>query len=446
MRNTIIYKHTSKIDCCIDNVAPDKSISHRSIIFSFLSNKASRIRNYLFGEDTLNTLKIAIKLGLEVESSSLKDVANNTNPQELIVKPNKNGILEPDDVLDCGNAGTTIRLYTGLLAPAKGQFILSGDKYLRSRPMSRVIAPLKSIGANITARSSNGKVDELAPICIIGSKLKPFSYHSEISSAQVKTALLLTALQIDGQSNVSEIAKSRDHSERILLGMGANLTINNNNITINPPTSSLEPIDIEIPADPSSAFYFAVLSAISANSSITISNVLLNETRIEAFLVLQKMGANVTIIKKDSTYEDIGDICIKSASLKAVNVDSNISWLIDEIPALAIAFAVAEGSSKISNAKELRFKESDRIKATLEGLRAFGVECEEFDDGFIIKGGINPPSTLIEINSYGDHRIAMSFAILGVLYGVKVLDSDCIDVSFPNFLEILSSITKVENL
>lgn len=442
MRKTEILPIVNNIDLCIDSIAPDKSISHRSAIFSFFSNKQSRVRNYLFGEDTLDTLKIAMQLGLEVKDSNgnINNIESIKNSKELYFSPT-NGINEPIDILYCGNAGTAMRLYIGLLAPNKGNFILSGDKYLNSRPMKRIIEPLNSIGANISARCNN----TLAPICINGATLNPFTYHSLISSAQVKSAMILSALQIQGISKFSEISKSRDHTERIFLGMGADLKINDNEIIINSNKEPLNPLDITIPADPSSAFYFAILAAITKNAKVVLKDVLLNLTRIEAFFVLQKMGVDIKIEIKNSEYEDIGDITIKNNELNAISVDSNISWLIDEIPALAIAFACAKGSSKITNAKELRFKESDRIKATLEGLKSFGVRCEELEDGFIIEGGINLKKKIPTINSYGDHRIAMSFAILGILYGVIVEDSACIDVSFPNFLDIIKNITTIKN-
>lgn len=442
MRTTEIFPIMRSIDICVDSIASDKSISHRSVIFSFFSDKQSRVRNYLFGEDTLDTLKIAMQLGLKVKDSNgnINDMKSILHSDELYLNP-KNGINEPLDILYCGNAGTAMRLYMGLLAPNKGQFILSGDKYLNARPMARIITPLKSIGANISARCEN----TLAPICINGANLNPFTYHSSISSAQVKSAMILSALQIEGVSKFSEVAKSRDHSERMFVGMGASLQINDNEITIKSNKEALNPLDITIPADPSSAFYFALLAAIIKDSRVVLKNVLLNPTRIEAFYVLQKMGVDIHIDITNSEYEDIGDITIKNNELNAVCVDSNISWLIDEIPALAIAFACAKGVSKVMNAAELRFKESDRIKATLEGLKAFGVKCEELDDGFVIEGGVESMRKPPIINSYGDHRIAMSFAILGILQGVVIEDSACIDVSFPNFLDIIKDITELKN-
>ena len=448
MRNTTLSPQKSQISATIDNIASDKSLSHRAVIFAFLSDGQSKISNFLLGEDTLNTLKIAMQLGMEVRANkkAVKNISDIPPNAQITLTRHKDGILEPNDILDCGNAGTAIRLYLGLLSSQNGRyFVLSGDKYLRTRPMSRVIAPLNDIGAKIVARDGN----RLAPITIMGQNLAHFSFHSNISSAQVKSAMILAGLNAKGESkksHFSEIALSRDHSERMLNGMGAGLECGGNNIAIRPLSAPLKPLDIEIPADPSSAFYFAVLALIVPNSRIILKNVLLNKTRIEAFMVLQKMGANVEITLQKSQYEDIGDICIsKDGELRAVCLSENIAWLIDEIPALAVAFAFANGKSVVKNAAELRTKESDRIKATISNLAKFGVECEEFEDGFSVVGGFAPPSKKIAIESYGDHRIAMSFALFGALCEVEVVDSACIDVSFPNFLEILGRFVAVKN-
>ena len=464
-------KSPPKGDVC--GIAADKSISHRSVIFSFLSDKTSRIQNYLLAQDSLDTLRIATQLGARLsaengESLGVADIAAQ-KIANFCITPDSRGILEPNDILYCGNAGTAIRLFIGLLAASKGQFILSGDEYLNARPMSRVIAPLRQIGADITARAG----DTLAPVCVRGANLGAFCYHSEISSAQVKSALILAALQSKKSetSVFSEVSKSRDHSEKMLLGMGANLKVSANEIAITPSPSPLSPLNITIPADPSSAFYFAILAAISKDSRLCLKNVLLNPTRIEAFKVLQKMGAKVEFIARNSAYEDVGDIVVAGGELVGVEVGENISWLIDEIPALSVAFAFARGKSVVKNAKELRFKESDRIKSTLAGLRAFGVECEEREDGFVVLGresrgesgaesrdksggesssesSANPrlanakiPPT---IDSHGDHRIAMSFAIMACAFGGTISDCACIDTSFPNFTEILAQFTRLE--
>ncbi|PAF54178.1 3-phosphoshikimate 1-carboxyvinyltransferase [Helicobacter sp. 13S00482-2] len=422
-------KATKKFELEVDSIASDKSISHRCAIFSLLSNKPSLIRNYLLGEDTLNTLKIAKQLGLQVQEI-------NKNQMKFI--PPKQGIQEPDNILDCGNAGTAIRLYTGLLCAQKGYFTLTGDEYLRVRPMKRIIEPLKNIGAKIYARKQNS----FAPITVIGQELQGFDYKSPISSAQVKSAMILAALNSTQISKFSEPHLSRDHTENMLKGMGAKINSNADVIEISPLEHPLEAMNINIPSDPSSAFFFAIAAAIVPNSKILLKNVLLNKTRIEAFKVLEKMGAKIQYSSTNKDYEDIGDIYVEQKSLHGVDIKENISWLIDEIPALSIAMAVAKGKSTIKNAHELRVKETDRIKAVVTNLEKMGIRCEEFEDGYSIEGGELKFNVL---ESFGDHRIAMSFAIAGLISGSKIKDSECIDVSFPNFLDILQKITKVQN-
>lgn len=445
MRNTTLSPRDCPRSTTISNIASDKSLSHRAVIFAFLSDAQSKISNFLFGEDTLNTLKIAMQLGMQViaNGKAVNHISEIPQSAELTLSRHKDGILEPSEVLDCGNAGTAMRLYLGLLASQKGRFfVLSGDKYLCARPMKRVIAPLENIGAKIYARKQN-----LAPICVLGQGISHFCYHSEISSAQVKSTMILAGLNAESskKSEFSEVALSRDHSERILRGMGADIEIKNGKILINPLKNPLKSLDLKIPSDPSSAFYFAVL-AIIADIEITIKNMLLNKTRILAFEILRKMGASVDFELKERAFEDIGDVKIaKNGALKAIEIKENIAWLIDEIPALGVLFAFANGVSVVKNASELRTKESDRIKATITNLAKFGVACEEFEDGFSVKGGFKMPSKKVVIESYGDHRIAMSFALFGAVCEVEVLDSACIDVSFPNFLEIIARFMQVKN-
>ena len=418
-----IEKLDKQFDITIDEIASDKSISHRCAIFSLLSDKTSIIKNYLRAEDTLNSLKIAELLGAKIEDN--KDEIKITPPKQL---------TEPFDILDCGNSGTSIRIYSGLLAGIDGFFVLTGDKYLRKRPMKRVAEPLRSIGAKIDGRE-NGN---LAPLSIRGGKLSAFDYESKIASAQVKSAMILAALNGDKPSTYKEPTLSRDHTERMLKGMGAKIEIDEK-ITIYPLEKPLNPLTIEVPADPSSAFFFAVAAAIT-KSKIILKHLTLNPTRIEAFKVLEKMGAKIEYILKTDKYEPIGDIIVIGDKLKAVEVSKNIAWLIDEIPALAMAMAVANGKSIIKNAKELRVKESDRIKAVVTNLQKCGIEVEEFEDGFSIIGGEVKKA---KIDSYGDHRIAMSFAILGLLSGMEIEDTECIQTSFPNFTYLLNKITKV---
>jgi 3-phosphoshikimate 1-carboxyvinyltransferase len=424
MKNITIKSKNKSFNLICDNIASDKSISHRCVIFSLLSDKPSKIRNFLLAEDTLNSLNIASELGANI----IRDGSN------IEIKPPLK-LQEADNILDCGNAGTAIRLYTGLLIGIDGLFILNGDKYLRNRPMSRVVDPLRSIGASIDGRN-NGN---LAPIVIRGGKLKSFEYHSPIDSAQVKSALILAGLRGDGKSFYKENLLSRDHTERMLSGMGANIELNSDGwIEIEPLKRPLNPLDIRIPADPSSGFFFAILASIIEGSSVTISNITLNPTRIEAYKALEKMGARVEYIQKENIYEPIGDIKVSyNGKLKAIEISSKIAWLIDELPALSIAMALADGISVVKNAKELRVKESDRITTVLNGLNACGVDTIEYKDGYKIIGGDLQKAT---INSYGDHRIAMSFAIAGIYCGMDIEDIECINTSFPNFFKILDSI------
>ncbi len=415
-------------DLKIDAIAPDKSISHRCAIFSMLSDRPSVIRNYLQAEDTLNTLEIVKGLGATVEyfDTCMKIVPPST-------------IKEPAAILDCGNSGTAMRLFMGFLAAQEGFFVLFGDKYLASRPMKRVADPLRSIGAQIDGREEGN----LAPIGIRGAgSLKGFVYHSPIASAQVKSAMVLAALHATNPSFYSEPELSRDHSERMLRGMGAQIETKGEGIEIHPKTGALEPLDITVPSDPSSGFFFAVAAAIVPGSRVVLENLSLNPTRIEAYRVLERMGAKITYVQKEDQYEPIGDIIIEHAPLHAVTVEEHIAWLIDELPALSIAMAFAEGTSVIKNAEELRVKESDRIKSVVTNLARCGIDCEEFPDGYRVTGGRMHEAV---IDSHGDHRIAMSFAIAGLVCGMRVEDVACIQTSFPNFIELLSQISEVQH-
>ena len=408
-------------------IAPDKSISHRCAMFSMLAQGKSKIRNFLRAEDTLNTLEIVKNLGAHVEDDG------------EIITISSEGIKESSEVLDCGNSGTGMRLFCGLLSSAEGHFVLTGDEYLRRRPMKRVTAPLRDIGAKLDGRK-NG---DLAPLSIRGASLKAFDYESKIASAQVKSAMILAALRADGVCTYREPELSRDHTERMLGGMGAEISVDGLVTTIHPMKELLTPLDIRVPADPSSAFFFAVAAAITPNASVVLEGVTLNPTRIEAFKALERMGAKISYEITENRYEPIGTIHVSYAPLKAITVEDNISWLIDELPALSIAFASAEGVSVVKNAEELRVKESDRIATVVNGLMACGIEVEEFEDGYSVKGG---ELNSAQVDSHGDHRIAMSFIIAGIRCGMEVSDIECINTSFPNFFELLQKITKVEFL
>ena len=330
-----------------------------------------------------------------------------------------------------------MRLFCGLLSSANGHFVLTGDKYLRKRPMKRVTNPLREIGAVIDGREDSN----LAPLSIRGASLKAFDYESKIASAQVKSCMILAALRADGVCSYTEPELSRDHTERMLKGMGADIVVDALKTTITPMKKLLSPLKIRVPADPSSAFFFAVAAAITPDSDVVLQGVTLNPTRIEAFKALERMGADINYELTDNRYEPIGDIHVKYAPLHGITVEDNISWLIDELPALSIAFACAEGESVIKNAEELRVKESDRISTVVEGLRAANIEVHEYKDGYRVVGGDLKRTT---VDSDGDHRIAMSFIIAGLRCGMEVTDLECINTSFPNFFELLQKITKIE--
>ena len=419
-----------KVNSCVEfslsisDIAADKSISHRSAMFSMLGSGTSEITNFLRAEDTLNTLEIVKNLGAKVEDDG------------VTIRISSEGIKESSEILDCGNSGTGMRLFCGLLSSAMGHFILTGDEYLRRRPMKRVTSPLINIGAKLDGRE-NG---DLAPLSIRGASLKAFNYESKIASAQVKSAMILAALRADGVCTYTEPELSRDHTERMLKGMGAGIEVNGLKTTITPMDKLLTPLTIRVPADPSSAFFFAVAAAITPNSNIVLKGVTLNETRIEAFKALERMGADISYETTDNKYEPIGNIHVKYAPLTAITVEDNISWLIDELPALSIAFACATGTSVVKNAEELRVKESDRISTVVDGLNACGIKTSEYDDGYTVTGGKLSSAT---VDSDGDHRIAMSFVIAGLRCGMEVTDLDCINTSFPNFFEILQRITTI---
>lgn len=421
----LIAAATGRLEGAIDTLAGDKSISHRAAMFSLLSDRVSEAANFLRAEDTLRSLAIIERLGAKVTY----------NANGVKIEP-PDAIAEPSDYLDCGNAGTAMRIFIGLLCAQKGFFVLSGDKYLNSRPMKRVVQPLRAIGASIDGR----KEGSFAPLAIRGNPdLASFDYASPVSSAQVKSAMILAGLNANG-GVFSEPSLSRDHTERMLRAMGADICFDGAKIAVGKKIAPLKPLNIRVPADPSSGFFFAVGAAITPKSDLLLEGVTLNPTRIEAYKVLQKMGARVEFIEKENDYEPIGDIRVRYGELNALEVSQNIAWLIDEAPALAIAFAFAKGASRLSGASELRVKESDRIKSVVSNLNKCGVQARELADGFEIIG--QKTINGARVDSFGDHRIAMSFAIaaLGASSPMIVADCECVATSFPNFADIFRSL------
>jgi 3-phosphoshikimate 1-carboxyvinyltransferase len=370
-------------------------------------------------------------LGVKIEVNDIKEI--------IVQGEGLQSLKEPEDVIDCGNSGTTIRLLSGILAGQPFLSILSGDESLRQRPMKRIIEPLRQMGVEICSRAEN----RFPPIVIRGGNLKGISYEMPIASAQVKSAILLAGLFAKGDTTVKEPHKSRDHTEKMLKSMGVELYITKNTIKISPPSQELKPFDITIPNDFSSAAFFIGGACLVPNSEVIIKNVCLNETRTGFLEVLRSMGAKIEIFNlKEQAGEPVGDILVKKFSgLKGVTVQGEIiPRLIDEFPILCIIATQAEGLTVIRDAKDLRAKESDRIKAMVTELSKMEVPVKELEDGVEIKGPCKLKGT--EVYSYKDHRIAMALSIAGLISEGKttIIDADCVDISFPefyNFLEIL---------
>lgn len=410
------------------SLAGDKSISHRLAILGAIANGNTIIRNYCTGEDFRSTLNCLSDLGIEID----------LNHNEAVIHgKGLFGFTEPNKVLDSRNSGTTIRLLTGILAAQKFASTITGDESLLNRPMKRVIEPLSLMGAQIEARKNN-----FPPLSIRGTKLKPINYILPIGSAQVKSAIILSALHCNGISKIYDPFNSRNHTENLLPFFGANISTENGWITING-LSSLKGIDYIIPGDFSSAAFFITGALLNENSSIIIKNVGLNPTRIGLLYILKKMNAKFFI---DNTHtignENIGDIIVSSSDLSAIEIDKKIiPTIIDELPILAILATKATGTTIVKDAEELRYKETDRIYAIVNNLTNLGISIKELKDGFIIKGKQKIIGGVA--NSFNDHRIAMSMAIAGTASqeGVLIKNADCVSISFPQFFDILNSLT-----
>lgn len=420
----IIYKSEKGLKGTV-TIPSDKSISHRAIMFTSLANGKSIIKNFSKGQDPLSSLKVCRALGIDAEFSN----------EELIVK--SKGILSaPQTQLDCGNSGTTMRLMSGILAGQNFNSTLIGDESLSKRPMKRVIEPLALMGAKIESNEFK------APLKIYGQNLQPINYVSKLASAQVKSCILLAGLNIDGQTSFTEAYVSRNHTEIMLKYMGANISINNTTVTIE--KSELEPKTIEICGDISSAAYFIVAGLIVPNSKIILKNVGLNPTRTGILEVAEKMDGNVEILdKKNISGEDIGDIQISYSDLKACTIEGEIiPRLIDELPVIAILATQAKGTTIIKDAQDLRNKESDRIKAVVTELKKIGADIEETPDGFIINGKTNLKGDT-EVETYHDHRLAMSLYVAGLICDkpIAINGFEWVDISFPEFDRLFNSLS-----
>jgi 3-phosphoshikimate 1-carboxyvinyltransferase len=348
------------------------------------------------------------------------------------------GLSPSNEPIDCGNSGTTMRLLSGLLAGRPFATRLDGDSSLRQRPMQRVIEPLRRMGASISSTNGSG----LAPLEIQGGKLHGIAYQTPIASAQVKSAILLAGLQANGVTTVEEPFKSRDHTELMIRGFGGDVSIDGRTVRING-GQALSARALRIPGDLSSAAFFAVGAAVTPGSDLIIRDVGCNPTRDGFIEILRRMGSSIEVINpRFEAGEPVADLRILGAPLKGVDVGpAFVARTIDEYPILAVAAALAEGTTRFSGVKELRYKESDRIASMAEGLRRLGVDVEEREDGMTIRGRKRLQGA--SVRSFGDHRVAMSMAVAGLASdgGVEIDDAGCVDISFPTFFDLLASIT-----
>ncbi len=399
-------------------IPSDKSISHRAVMFSSLAKGKSLIKNFSQGKDPLSSLKVFQSMGVDA-----RFIDNGT--LEII----SSGQLTPPAVaLDCGNSGTTMRLVSGILAGQKFNSVLTGDESLSKRPMKRVIEPLELMGAKITS------VDNHAPLNIFGQKLHGIDYVSKLASAQVKSCILLAGMFAEGRTTVTEPYVSRDHTERMLKYMGADIITSDKTVSI--AKSELCPQIIEVCGDISSAAYFIAAALIVPNSKIVLKNVGLNPTRTGIIDVVQNMGGNIKILdKREVSGEDVGDIEIGYSELTGCNISGEIiPRLIDELPVIAVLATQAKGETVVKDAKDLRNKESDRISAIVTELRKIGADIDELDDGFVVHGKTRL-SGGVEIETYHDHRLAMSMYVAGLICEREILikDFDWVNISFPEF-------------
>jgi 3-phosphoshikimate 1-carboxyvinyltransferase len=404
----------------------DKSISHRSVMFGSIAFGETRITNFLPGADCLSTISCFRKLGVAIEE---KD-------HEIVVNGNGfDGLLEPNEILDVGNSGTTIRLLMGILAGRPFFSSLVGDESIGRRPMTRVTGPLSKMGAQIDGRI-NGS---FTPISIRGGSLQSIDYQLPVASAQVKSSLILAGLQADGESVITELAETRDHTERMIRQFGGSVERKGKVIKVKG-GQKLTGTNIHVPGDISSAAFFLVAGAIVPNSEITLRNVGLNPTRTGIIEVMNKMGAELTVIpNEESVFEPSGDLIIKTSNLKGTVIEGDlIPKLIDEIPIIALLATQAEGKTIIRDAEELKVKETNRIDTVVAELKKLGASIEATKDGMIIEGRSQLKGG--NVSSHGDHRIGMMLSVAALLCQNNVIlqNPDAIAVSYPNFFEHLN--------
>lgn len=410
-------------------VPGDKSISHRAVMFGALAKGTTAVTNFLQGADCLSTISCFQQMGIPIE--------NNGN-EVLIHGKGLHGLSMPQQPLDVGNSGTTMRLMSGILAGQEFKSVLTGDASIQKRPMGRVIDPLSQMGAGIVSVPGNG----CAPLQIRGGSLTGIHYHSKVASAQVKSAILLAGLYADGTTTVTEPQLSRNHTELMLRMFGAQISSQDTTVTIQP-EPKLDGRMIQVPGDISSAAYFIAAALMIPGSEVRIRNVGINPTRDGILRVCREMGADITLEHIiDTDGEPAADLVVRYSRLHGTVIGGSIiPALIDELPMLAVLACFAEGTTIIRDAQELKVKESNRIDVMVQNLTAMGARIQGTEDGMIIEGGVPLHGTVID--SRLDHRIAMSFAIAGLASDgtTQILGSDCVNISYPGFYADLRKLT-----
>lgn len=405
----------------------DKSISHRGLILGALASGRSEVIDILEGEDVQSTAKCLRALGVKITKDGNRTIIDGIGDT---------GFKDPSEVLDCGNSGTTMRVMMGVLAGRPLTATLTGDASLVKRPMKRVSEPLKLMGANFSLTNEN-----YAPLTVVGQKTQAITYDLKIASAQIKTAIIMAALNAQGTTKITGEIGSRDHTERLLPHFGVAIKVTDKEISIEG-GQKLKGNIVKVPSDPSTAAFWIGAASIIPGATVEMENVSLNPTRIGFIYALQRMGAHIETQVVTPEPEPVGTIKVKFTGMKGGTIEKDeVPSLIDEIPLIAVLATQCTGVTEVRGAEELRVKESDRIEAVATNLRAMGCEIETFHDGFRIVG----PQKLhgAEIKTFHDHRIAMAFTIAGLVAdGETVIhDSECVNVSYPNFYETLKELT-----
>ncbi len=415
-------------------VAPgDKSVSHRAVMLNSIGEGQATVKNFSPGDDCTSTMGIMRALGVEIERSTVADDAGDTL---LINGAGIDGLREAADDLDAGNSGTTMRLMSGILAGRDFKSVMTGDDSLRSRPMGRIIKPLSMMGAVIRGRENN----TLAPLEFDGGELSGIDYDLPVASAQLKSAILLAALRADGKTRVTQPDATRDHTERMLAAMGADVAVDGLSVTVG--ESDIECLDVDVPGDISSAAFWMVAGLIHPNAEVVIKGVGTNPTRAGVITALQDMGGDIELVdERDVAGEPVADIVARTSNLRGTELAGSIMpLLMDEVPVIAVAAAMAEEETVIRDAAELRVKETDRISATVDWLVEAGVEAEARNDGMAIVGSGRIAGGTYQ--SQDDHRIAMALGIAGMVAEdpITIVEASCASISYPEFWDVLQSL------